>query len=135
MANKLYDNARDQFLRGNLDWVNITGKAVMIDTTEYTLDAALHQHLDDIPSAARVATATLTGKTASGGGVADASDVTFTAVSGAEVGALAIYEDSGDEATSRLIAWIDSGGGLPITPNGSDILIKWDDGPDKIFRL
>ena len=32
-----------------------------------------------------------------------------------------IYKDTGSEATSPLIAYIDTATGLPITPNGGDI--------------
>lgn len=34
-----------------------------------------------------------------------------------------------------LIAHIDTGTGLPVTPNGSDITITWDNGGDGIFAL
>ena len=46
-----------------------------------------------------------------------------------------IYRDTGTEATSPLIAYIDTATGLPITPNGGDIIVVWDDGANKIFRL
>lgn len=134
MANLLYDNARNEFLKGNLDWTGITAKAVLVDTANYAVNAATHKFLSDIPAAARVATATLTGKTAVAG-VADANDTTFAGVTGASVEAVVIYEDTGDATTSRLIAYIDTSSGLPITPNGSDIIIQWNNGTNKIFRI
>jgi hypothetical protein len=76
----------------------------------------------------------LTGKTVTAG-VADAVDVTFTAVSGATVEAIVLYADSGTEATSRLIAYIDTATGLPLTPNGGDVTVAWDNGANKIFKL
>lgn len=33
------------------------------------------------------------------------------------------------------IAYIDTGTGLPVTPNGSDITVTWDSGASKIFAL
>ena len=63
---------------------------------------------------------TLTAK-ATTGGAADAADCTFTAVSGATINAIVICKDTGTEATSPLIAYIDTATGLPITPNGGDI--------------
>ena len=72
---------------------------------------------------------TLTAK-ATTGGAADAADVTFTSVSGASIEAIVLYVDSGSEATSALIAYIDTATGLPITPNGGDIIVTW----DKIFN-
>lgn len=135
MANSLYDEGRDQFLRGNLDWVNDTIKVTLVDTNDYTVDLANHQNYDDVPAAARVSEAALSGKSASGDGVADASDTTLTSVSGDESEALILWKDTGTESTSTLIAYIDTATGLPVTPNGGDITIAWDDGANKIFKL
>ena len=49
--------------------------------------------------------------------------------------ALILYQHTGTDATARLIAYIDTATGLPVTPNGGDITIVWDDGPNKIFKL
>ena len=48
---------------------------------------------------------------------------------------LVIYRDTGVEGTSALIAYIDAATGLPITPNGGDIIVAWDNGANKIFKL
>ena len=135
MANALYDYGRDQFLQGNIDWVNDTIKVVLIDTDDYTVSLTTHQNLDDVAAGARVATATLANPTASGAGVADGDDVTFSAVSGDQSEALVIYKDSGVESTSPLIAYIDTATGLPVTPSGSDISVAWDSGTNRIFKL
>ena len=49
--------------------------------------------------------------------------------------AIVIYVDTGTEATSPLIAYIDTATGLPITPNGGDIIVTWDNGVNKIFKV
>ena len=67
--------------------------------------------------------------------MADAADITHTAVSGASVESIEVYKDSGVESTSRLIANIDTATGLPVTPNGGDITVAWDNGVNKIFKL
>ena len=134
MANALYDHGRNAFLRGEIAWHSDTIKVILVDTDDYTVDLANHDYLDDVPAAARVATATLSGKTATAG-VADADDTTFSSVTGDTCEALIIYKDTGTESTSPLIAYIDSATGLPITPNGGDITVKWDDGANKIFKL
>lgn len=90
--------------------------------------------IDDIASGGRIATATLGSKTKTNG-VADAGDVTFSAVSGDVSEALIIWKDTGVESTSPLIAFIQSATGLPVTPNGGDISITWDNGAYKIFML
>ncbi len=135
MANALYDKGREGFLDGSIDWDTNDIKAVLIDTGAYTVDLAAHDNLDDIPSGARIATSSnLSSKTVAAG-VADAADVTFSAVSGATVEAIVLYKDTGSAATSRLIAYIDTATGLPVTPNGGDITVSWDSGANKIFKL
>jgi hypothetical protein len=134
MANALYDTGRNAFLTGDIDWVADTIKVTLVDAADYTVNLSTHDFIDDVPSAARVATATLAGKSATAG-VADANDVTFTAVSGDISEALVIWKDTGTESTSPLIAYIDTATGLAVTPNGGDINVTWDNGSNKIFKL
>lgn len=135
MATALYDFARQGFLSGDIDWDGHTIKAVLIDASDYTVNLALDDNLDDIPGAARVATSpAFTGKTTTAG-VADADDILFVSVTGDQSEAIVIYKDTGTESTSRLIAYIDNATGLPVTPNGSDITARWSNGANKIFRL
>jgi hypothetical protein len=51
--------------------------------------------------------------------------VTFTAVSGASVESVNVFKDTGTPGTSNLIAYFDTGTGLPVTPNGGDITVTW----------
>lgn|SRR5690606_30799158 len=134
MASGLYDKAREKFLTGDIDWLNDTIMVTLVDGDDYTPDLANHEFFSSVPSAARLATETLVGKTATNG-VADADDTTFTSVSGDQFELIIIWKDTGVESTSPLIAMIDTATGLPFTPTGSDILIAWDNGPDKIFKL
>ncbi len=134
MANVVYDKAREKFLNADIDWAVDNIKAVLVDAADYTFSAA-HEFLSDIAAGGRVATSgNLTSKTSTNG-VADAADVTLTAVSGDPSEAIVIYKDTGSAATSPLIAYIDTATGLPITPNGGDITITWDNGANKIFKL
>ena len=135
MANTLYDFARQRFLEAQLNWMTDTIKVILVDTGAYTPQTAVHQYLADIPFSARIAgPVTLTSKTTTGG-AADGADVTFTSVTGASIESIIIYSDSGTEATSPLIAYIDTATGLPITPNGGDIIVTWDNGTNKIFKV
>jgi hypothetical protein len=135
MANTLYDFARQRFLEAQLNWMTDTIKTILVSTSSYTPQTGIHQYLSDIPTSARVTPpVTLTGK-ATTGGAADAADCTFTSVSGPSIQAIVIYADTGTESTSPLIAYIDTATGLPITPNGGDIIITWDNGTNKIFRV
>lgn len=135
MANTLYDFARQRFLEAQINWMTDVVKVILVDTGAYTPQTAVHQYLSDIPTSARIAgPVTMTGK-ATTGGAADANDVTFTAVSGTSIEAIIIYVDTGTESTSPLIAFIDTATGLPITPNGGDIIVTWDNGTNKIFKV
>lgn len=135
MANALYDKGREGFLDGSINWASDTIKAVLVDTGLYTVNLATNANLSDIPSGARISTSpALTSKTVTAG-VADAGDVTFSSVSGATVEAVVLYKDTGTASTSRLITYIDTGTGLPITPNGGDIVTAWSNGANKIFKL
>lgn len=126
MANALYAKGRESFLKGEISWSADNIKTVLVDTATYTVDLANHQFLSDIPAGERVATsANLTAKTTTAG-TADAADVTFASVTGDQSEALVVYQDTGVEGTSRLIAYIDTASGLPVTPNGGDISVQWD---------
>ena len=135
MANALFDKARQRFLEGQFNWNTDTIKAVLVDTGTYTPNLSAHEFLSDIGTGARISTSgAFTGKSTAGG-AADANDVTFTSVTGPSIEAIVIYKDTGTDSTSPLIAYIDTATGLPITPNGGDIIVTWDNGPNKIFKL
>lgn len=141
----LYDKARNRFLTGDLDWLNDTVRAFLVDLADYSPDLAADEFLSDVPAAARVGGAAggtgrtdgvaLTGKTAVVG-VADADNLTFSAVTGDVCEAVLLYVDDGvAESSSPLLAFIDTATGLPVTPTGDDVVMSWDDGADKIFKL
>ena len=112
MANTLFDFARQAFLEAQINWMTDTVKCILVDTGAYTPQTGVHRFLSDISASARIAgPATLTAK-ATTGGAADAADVTFAAVSGASIEAIVIYKDTGSEATSPLLAYIDTATGL-----------------------
>lgn len=135
MANALFDSGRGFFLDGALAWSSDTIKLILVDHGTDTPVVATDDNLDDIGAGARVATSSALASKTSTAGVADAADVTLTAVSGASAESIVIYKDSGVESTSKLIAYIDTGTGLPVTPNGGDITISWSNGSSKIFKL
>lgn len=135
MANALFDAGREGFLAGDIDWDGNNIKLVFVDHGSDTPNVSTDDNLDDIGAGARVATSgTFASKTTTAG-VADAADITVTAVTGAQFESIVIYKDSGAEGTSRLIAYIDTATGLPCTPNGGDITVQWDSGSNKIFKL
>lgn len=134
MASVLYPKGREGFLDGNIDWDTHDIRAILIDVADYTYSDA-HDNLDDVAAGARVAVSGALGSKTVTDGVADAADVTLSTVTGDPCEAIILYKHTGVESTSRLIAYIDSATGLPVTPNGGDITIAWDNGANKIFKL
>ena len=137
MANSLYTKAREKLLKGEIAWLADTIRAVLVDLDDYAADLANDEFLIDVAAIARATNGIsppFANKTADNG-VADADDVTLNAVSGDQSEAILIYKDTGDEATSPLIAFIDTAAGLPVTPSGGDVTVAWDNGPDRIFRI
>ena len=127
MANALYTLGRESFLKGEISWSGDNIKTVIVDSAEYTPNLATDQFLSDVPAGGRATNGTsanLASKTTTGGAAA-AANITFSAVTGDISEYVVIYQDSGSEGSSRLIALIDTATGLPVTPNGGDITIQW----------
>lgn len=135
MANALFDGGREGFLDGSIDWDTDNIKTVLVDHGTDTPIVTTDRFLADIASGARVAiSGNLAGKTVTNG-VADADDMTLVAVTGNSVESVVVYKDTGNAATSRLIAFFDTATGLPLSPNGGDVTITWDSGVNRIFKL
>jgi hypothetical protein len=133
--NSLYGKGRDRFANADIDWTVDTIRVYLIDLDLYPLQIDIDEFLSEIPTAAKVAFAILSGKSSSLG-VCDANDSLFSSVTGAVCEALVLVKWTGDESTSALIAYLDTAvSGLPVTPNGGDISITWDNGANRIFKL
>lgn len=136
MANALFDTGRSSFLDADIDWSVDNIKVVLVDHGVDTPVPGTDQFLSDIAGGARIATSANLGGKTSTAGVADANDTLFTAPpAGTSCESLVIYQDTGVAATSRLIAFIDTATGLPVTTNGADINVTWDNGANRIFKL
>jgi hypothetical protein len=134
MANALYDLGRQGFLQGDIDYDANNIKLVLTDHGGATPNVATHDFLNDI-SAGTVSTSGNFATKTTTNGVADADDITLTSVSGASCESINIFKDTGVSSSSNLIAYIDTATGLPVTPNGGDIIIQWDAGANRIFKL
>lgn len=133
--NALYENGRQAFLEGRIAWLTDTIRAALVDTSagKYICDLEIDGTLDAIPKEAVIAVSEpFKGKTAYAG-VANAPRVRFKAVTGPMCGALVLFKDGGAAGESPLIAYLDTGPGIPVIPAGGDVLIEWDDRP--IFRI
>jgi len=146
VASVLFDPGREGFLKGEIDWDTGVMKACLV--RGYTFSAA-HKFVSDVTGAGgtligssgttpvTIASPTVTN------GVADGADVVLTAVTaGAACPAILIFQASAvtggaDVAATlqRLVCYIDTATGLPVTPNGQNITLTWDNGSSKIFKL
>ena len=122
MANAIYPKYKEALMGGgsNVDLLTGTVKVALVDTGTYTYSAT-HEFRSSLSG--EVGTAQTLGTKSVTNGTFDSANPTWTAVAGGTtVEALVIYVDTGNAATDRLVAFIDSGQtGLPFTTNGGDV--------------
>ena len=125
MANLLYPKYKEAIVAGTtLTLSAAVVKVCLVDTGAYTY-ASTHANLSDVPAAARIWTSpALTAKTFTNG-TFDAANTTLTAATGVQSEALVLYASGTTSVSSKLVCYIDTGTGLPITPDGTDIVISW----------
>lgn len=132
MTNSVYPSLLEYFLEF---LVNNDVKASLIDTTVYTYTPSTDKYYSSIPSNAIISSGVLlTGKTGTLGEFM-ADDCQWNSVEGNQVGAVVFYQDTGDSATSRLVAYFDTISGVPFTPNGSSVSLSWDKTAGYIFKI
>jgi hypothetical protein len=133
MANALYDAARALLLGAGINWTSDTIECVLGTSSIYTVNLTTHQYYSSMNSGVIAGPVALASKAVTAG-AADANDVTFSSVSGVAIQFIGLYKSVTNPSDSPLIAYIDTATGLPITPNGGDIIVTWDNGPNKIFK-
>lgn len=143
MANQLYDQARMLWAKGEMDWVNENFSCVLVSTASGYVFNAGHLSLASIDPAVRTfgtsgfAGVALTNKGVQTNGAIYADNVRFQTVTGSSIGAVVIYRrgTETDEINMPLVYYADTATGLPITPNGGDIIVTWSTGTNRILRL
>jgi hypothetical protein len=135
MASALFDKGREGFLDGSID-ADTDNIQVLLVSSGYVTNTATHVHWSDIGSAYQVAICSgyLATKTVTAG-VFDAADITYPAVVGSAITYIVGIKNLTVGTSSRLIFYIDTATGLPVTPNGGDITLQWDAASNKIFKL
>lgn len=141
MANAVFPKAKEGFLDGSIDLDTASIKVSLV--RGYSYDSA-HEFVSDVTGSGTLhaTSAALTSIDVTNG-VFDAADCTFTTpATDANQHSLLIFQSSAvaggsDVASSsqRVIAFLDTGTGIPIVPAGGDISVVWDNGADKIFAL
>jgi hypothetical protein len=142
MPNAVYPTALEGLLAGEIDIDTATVKAAYV--RGYTYSAA-HKFVSDVTGAGggtiNGTSAALTGKSVTGG-VFDADNTTVPTTASAVNHGILLFQSSAvaggaDVAAGaqRVIAWLDTGTGLPIQPGTGATPITWDDGTNKILKL
>ncbi len=141
MANAVFPKAKEGFLDGSIDLDTAVIKVALVRGYTYS---SSHEFVSDVTATGTLhATSAALSSIDVTNGVFDAADVTFTTPStDSNDHSLLIFQSSAvgggsDVAASsqRVIAWIDTGTGIPIKPAGGDITVVWDNGSNKIFSL
>lgn len=144
MANAWYNSGLDSFAKGEIVWKASGGstiEAILVDSG-YTY-SAIHSSLSDVTSTARHtndggSAVALTLTDATGGGICDASDITFSGMTSAPAyTAIIIYKrTSTGDANTVLIAYIDTASsGLPTSSGATTVNVVWSNDTNKIFKI
>lgn len=142
MPNGLYRAGRTAFATGNIKWRTTSGDNIkcMLITRAYSCNLKEDSTLSDIPVAARIGKDGNTDRESfpklsmatPDDGVCDANDVDFGMVpSGTEIKGVVIFKDAPEDNNTTLVAFVD----VDFIANGTQVIIGWDNGPSKIFRL
>ena len=136
MANAIYPLARQAWADGGLSWSTDDWRIALLDNTYAYSDA--HEFYTDVSAAEIAVSGNLTGKT-NVEGVCDADNVLFPAVPiGDNVSAVVAYQWTGVAATSRVAVFYDqlaSAELIDFDTDSGDVLVRWSNGPLKMFRL
>lgn len=140
MASALYNSYKQSLL--DMSGPNLSGltgadtiRAIFL-TSSYTY-VATHANFSDLTNTvgdggtARANGEALANQSITNG-VFDADDTVFASVTGTSINAIALFADSGADATSALIAYID---GISLSPSAAQVTIQWDSGANKIFAF
>lgn len=140
MANAVFPAALEALLSGAIDLDTAVIKAALV--RGYTYDST------DVFVSDVTATGTLNGTSAAlanktvTAGVFDADDTSVSTTANASNHAVIVFQASAvtggaDVAASsqRLIAYLDTGTGLPVVPGTGTTDILWSSGANKIFKL
>ena len=141
MTNAYFTPAVEGFIAGEIDLDTAVIKAAFVRS--YTFSAS-HKFVSDVTTAGGVlngTSAALTTKTVTGG-VFDADDTTVTTTASAVNHGILLFQSSAvtggaDVAATaqRVIAYYDTGTGLPIQPGSGATPITWDNGTNKILKV
>jgi hypothetical protein len=134
MANAHYAKGKEKILSGAINYLTDDIKVALVKNS-YPQNLTTDEFFGTINAYVVGTPQSLTNKTVTGG-VFDADDVTYLAVTaGDTLEGVVIYKDTGVAGTSPLLHYIDTITGFPLASNGGDITVQWDNGSFRIFSL
>lgn len=138
MANQWYPKGLQHFAQGDIAFLTDTIKIALVAQpyTYHSTDEFVTDLMAGSPSVSQIVVrSSALGTKTTTNGVLNAAGPTLSAVSGVPVYYVVLYKDTGSDATSELLVYWDTGTGLPLTPNGGDVVVSFDTGPNKIAAL
>lgn len=131
IAGPFYPKGAQKTMAGSINWGTDSIKAALAPNS-YSYDAG-DEFLAAVGTPLKIVTL---GNRSVTNGVFDADDADFGALAGPGVaGAVVLFKDTSDPATSPLLAHINGVAGFPYTLNGGGLKIVWSDSASKIFSL
>jgi len=128
MASAVYPKFVEALLSKEVDVPNDTIVAYLVDTADYTYNAA-HEVLTDLTAAGREeVSGAISGKVVTSG-ILDLADVTWTAAAGDGIEAIVLYDSTAD----RLMIYVDLGGTTLL--NGGNIACTWAGTPNYVCNF
>ena len=140
MANAVFNKFKEGVLGADYDLTVATVKCAFV--RGYTFDAT-DEFVSDVTATGTIngTSAALTTKSITNG-VFDADNTSITTTANATDHGLLVFQSSavgggGDVAATaqRVIAWYDTGTGLPIQPGTGSVSVTWDDGTNRIVKI
>lgn len=133
MASALFNKARQKLLDALLDLNDGDIRAMLVRSTYAYV--ATHEFVADLGAVDNGRSASLANTTVTDG-VFDADDSSLVATAAVASNAIVLFVHTGVDATASLVAYIDTGTGLPFTPAaGQTVTLQWDAGASRIFRI
>ncbi|MET0701711.1 MAG: hypothetical protein ABWY93_18830 [Mycobacterium sp.] len=141
MANAVYDAFKQGILNAEYD-LNTAGIKVAL-VRNYTYSAS-HATMSDVTTAGGVVNGTsaaLTNPTITGG-VFDADDTSITTTASAVNHYFIIFQSSAvtggadvADTAQKLVAYFDTGSGLPVQPGNGTVTITWANTTNRIVKI
>lgn len=132
MAAFKYNNYRSESAEGTMVWTAMNVKIALVNSS-YVGDPT-DVYLSEVNGIVKIS-GSFTSKTVLDGYARGLCPEILLFRDGAEITGVVLFDDTGDPNTSKLIAYIDDGTGLPFTPVGFDYTIAYDASLGGWFRL